>query len=310
MNRGDKRLLEENAEAAAQAGGGAARDEAPTPAPPPKKKAARFVVDGPARGRADDARAETAAAETTATAAPAPEPEHWLGSTECPVCLEDWDVNKPSRTRICCCKAFCSSCNEKLTFLPCPLCRTPMPESDDEKLAMLRRHVADDANPVATYLLALSYARGDLGLVKSDEKAARLYERAADLGDVGAMFQVGVAYDYGRGVKLDKKKAAKYFRMAADRGHAAAQFHLGCCFADDDGGVAQDDAESVRLYMLAADQGLTQAEYILGCMYEDGFGVAARDYAEAIRWYERAAANGYEKAKRALARARANICAL
>ena len=82
---------------------------------------------------------------------------------------------------------------------------------------MLRRHVEND-NPAAIRHLGWNYERGDLGLKPSHKKAARLYQRAADLGDVMAMFNLGFTYEHGRGVKLDKKKAAKYYRMAADRG--------------------------------------------------------------------------------------------
>ena len=63
--------------------------------------------------------------------------------------------------------------------------------------------------------------------MKSDKKAARLYHRAADLGDVYAMNNLGGLYSSGRGVKLDKKKAVRYFRMAADRGQPRAQHNWG-----------------------------------------------------------------------------------
>ena len=64
-----KRLVKEKAEAAAA--GDVSRDEAGTPPPSLKLKAAPPVVDGPARGRADVARAKAAAAAPTATDAPA-----------------------------------------------------------------------------------------------------------------------------------------------------------------------------------------------------------------------------------------------
>jgi TPR repeat protein len=262
------------------------------------------VVAGPARGREDVARAKAAAAATTATTAATPEPEHWMGTARCPVCLENWDMNELDTVLVCCCKEVCVSCAEKLVSagLPCPLCRTPRPESHDQALAMLRRHVEND-NPVAISHLGNCYAKGHLGLVPSHKKAARLSQRAADLGDVFAMNNLGVLYKLGQGVKLDKKKAVKYYRMAADRGHAIAQCNLGQCLRLGDG-VAQDDAEAFRFCKLAADQGFTDAEHNLGCMYVNGDGVA-RDVAEADRWFERAAAKGCEGARAMLARLRA-----
>ena len=166
---------------------------------------------------------------------------------------------------------------------------------------MLRRNVENN-HPAAVCHLGSCYDDGELSLVPSHKKAARLYQRAVELGDVMAMNNVGSAYEHGRGVKLDKKKAFKHFQMAADRGCATAQYNVGYCYADGDG-VIQDYAEAFRFFKLAANQGFTEAEFNLGCMYEDGDVVARdSDTAEAIRWYERAAAKGHEKAKDALAR--------
>jgi hypothetical protein len=262
------------------------------------------VVDGPARGRADVERAKAAATATTAATAATPDPDHWRGSTRCPVCLEDWDENGKQTILLCCCKHVCSPCFKKMDFadLPCPLCRTPYPETDEVSLAMLRRHVEND-NPVAIRHLGECYQHGKLGFVPSHKKAARLYQRAVELGDVTAMCNLGTLYTQGEGVKLDKKKMVKYWRMAADRGCAIAQSKLGVCLLYGDG-VTQDITEGLRLQKLAANQGLAIAEYFLGVVYQSGLRVA-RDPAEAIRWFERAAARGCEDAKTALVRLRA-----
>jgi hypothetical protein len=296
-----KRLVKANAAAAAK--GSARRDEAQKPPPSSNPKAAPPVVDGPAHGRADVARARAAAAAATSTTAPVLEPEHWLGTPRCPVCLDDWDVNAKPMFMMCCCKTVCTTCDQKLVSAksPCPLCRTPMPDTKEEELAMLRRN-AENGIPAAIQKLGSDYSIGNLGLVPSHKKAARLYQRAVDLGDVMAMHNLACSYFKGEGVKLDKKKAVKYYRMAADRGNAIAQFVLGEFFYHSHG-VAEDYAEAMRFYKLAADQGYTTAEYNLGVVYANGDGVT-RDNAEAVRWLERAAAKGYEDAKSALAKIR------
>ena len=94
---------------------------------------------------------------------------------------------------------------------------------------MIRRNVEND-NPAAIAHLGTCYADGLPGLVPSHKKAARLYQRAADLGDIKAMCFLGEHYERGEGVKLDKKKAVKYWRMAVDRNDAWAQCKLGMCF--------------------------------------------------------------------------------
>jgi len=294
-----KRLIKANAATAAK---GASEDKVSAPAPSLKLKVVPPVVDGPARGRADVARAKATAAAATAqaTTSPAPEPEHWLGTPRCPVCLEDWDVNAPPTILLCCCQNLCNKCADLMIQkkLPCPLCRTSYPESTKEGMALLRRNVEKEC-PEAIRHLGSIYSRGQFGLVPSPKKAARLFQRAADLGNVEAMLNVGVAHMNGSGVKLDKKKAVKYYRMAADRGMPNAQFALGMCY-DNGNGVAQDYAEATRLYKLAAGKRLTDAEHNLGIMYNDGCG-GARDAANAARCFERAAAKGHKEAKHCLA---------
>ena len=186
----------------------------------------------------------------------------------------------------------------RLHALPSKAGRASEAGSGDEILARLRSKV-ESGNRTAMWSLGGAYFYGHLGLVPSKKRGMRLYERAAALGEVNSLYNIGNSYRTGDGVKLDKKKAVKYYRMAADRGMASAQFKLGNCYRLGYG-VAQDDAEATRFYKLAAEQGLTNAEYNLGAMYETGRGVA-RDFAEAARWYERAAAKGDEDAKASLA---------
>jgi hypothetical protein len=240
-----------------------------------------------------------AASKRSASAAGLDEDEE--GAT-CPLCMEKWNVNTSKKFWSCCMNEICVSCADEIGSGNCPFCRTPRYLSNEEKLASIRWNAAN-GNPTAILQLGSCYARGEHGLKKDSLVAAAFYVQAVELGDVTAMFGLGLLYATGDGVKLDKKKAVKYYRMAADRGHARAQFNLGCCFRDGDG-VAQDYAEAVRFYKLAADQGLSDAECGLGTMYATGRGVA-RDVAEANRWLERAAAKGCEPAKDGLAQLRA-----
>ena len=174
---------------------------------------------------------------------------------------------------------------------------------------MLRRHV-DMQVPEAMTQLGGHYCDGKLGLVKSGKRAARLYERAVELGDVEAMSNLGTLYATGNGVKLSKKKSANFYRMAADAGNTAAQYNLGTRSYN-----AGDFSEAMRLYGLAAAQGHTNSEYELAVCYETGrgvpvnFGEAAPLCAhldEAKRLYALAAAKGHERAKSMLANLEAN----
>jgi TPR repeat protein len=149
--------------------------------------------------------------------------------------------------------------------------------------------------PEAITHLGITYRYGQLGLVKSDKKAAKFLKRAVELGDVDAMVFLGDIYDTGSGVKMDKKKAERLVRMAADRGDAFGQNNLGVLLHSE-----EKFEEAVRYYALSANQGYTYAENSLGCCYRDGAGTEV-DLGKARYWFERAAAKGDEIATRNLA---------
>ena len=278
-----------------------ARAEAPAPPPPPP----RDVVYGPApRSHADEIRARIAAEHEAARALreanPEREPLSARYGSRCPICLEEWDVNAGIVFRVCCCRMVCKSCEDKIGFGACPLCRVPHPETDAEQLAQLRRHVENEV-PEALAFLGDAYYSGRMGLVESAKKAAKIWKRAVELGNVDAMRCLGVLYEYGKGVKLDKKKAERLYRMAADRGDAVAQSNF--AFLLD---AEEKHEEAFRYYALAADQGYTRAEHNLGCRYGNGEGTEV-DVGKARYWFERAAAKGYERAIESLARLDAQV---
>ena len=267
------------------------------------KEEERLVFYGPApRSRADEARAriraEHEAARARREANPEPRPLSARYGNRCPVCLEDWDVNDKPVMKSCCCRTICKSCDDKIggIFAPCPLCLEAPPKTCKEDLARLRRH-ADNDVPEAISLLGKCYLLGNYGLVKSDKKAARLFERAVELGDVDAMVRLGVLYEEGgTGVKMNKKKANKLFGIAADRGDAWA-----LSFFSDSLLLNEKPDKAVSYLKAAVNQGYTDAEWKLGLLYETGGGVP-QDFDEAKRLFAHAAAKGNECAARALAR--------
>ncbi|EGB03281.1 hypothetical protein AURANDRAFT_15092, partial [Aureococcus anophagefferens] len=136
--------------------------------------------------------------------------------------------------------------------------------------------------------LGSAYNRGWYGLVKSDKKAAKNWNRAVELGDVDAMNNLGRLYQTGSGVKLDKKKAMKLYRAAADRGGAFAQSNLAVLLD-----AEKKFEEAFRYFVLAANQGFTAGEHNLGVCYMVGKGTEV-DLGKARYWFERAAAKGEE----------------
>jgi len=101
-----------------------------------------------------------------------------------------------------------------------------------------------------------------------------------------ADFQAGVeAYESG-----DYGAAFREFRLSAEQGLAEAQLNLGVMY-DYGRGVAQDYKEAVRWFQAAAEQGYTRAQSLLGVMYGNGRGVL-NDNVTAHMWFSIAAANG------------------
>lgn len=111
--------------------------------------------------------------------------------------------------------------------------------------------------------LGIAYRDGGLGLVKSAKKAAKIFKRAAELGNLSATLNLATLYLNGDGVKLNTAKAMQLFRLVGDRGHgrtpALAQRHIGQIFED-----SSRHDEALHWYKMAAEQGYTRAESNVG----------------------------------------------
>ncbi len=109
-----------------------------------------------------------------------------------------------------------------------------------------------------------------------------------------ADYQQGLAFYKGTGVERNFGKAAQFFLKAAEVGHVGAQYNLGIMnFIGQTGG--QDFVNAAKWFEKAASNGHAQAQYNLGLLYYEGKGVA-QDANIALDWIERAASQGYAKA--------------
>lgn len=71
-------------------------------------------------------------------------------------------------------------------------------------------------------------------------------KRKADKGIVEAQYNLGVCYQKGYGVEIDRNEAVAWYTVAAQRGFAMAQYNLGLCYAEGYG-VEKNNAEAARL---------------------------------------------------------------
>jgi TPR repeat protein len=122
--------------------------------------------------------------------------------------------------------------------------------------------------------------------------------KKAQSGDASAQFELGRAYEDGKGFPQDEGLAAEWLRKAAEQGNAKAQSSLGTMYSVGRG-VPRDREEAVRWYKKAAKQGLPEGMYNVAISYFNGEGVAA-DLNLAYAWMMAAKNRGDQQAGEAL----------
>ena len=123
--------------------------------------------------------------------------------------------------------------------------------------------------PVAGYDVADSLPDGSLEQKEIRNHAKDNILELANEGDACAQNNLGLMYQYGRGVEQSYEKAAGWYLKAAEQGDADAQCNLGFMYELGDG-VEQSYEKAAEWYRKAAEQGDAWAQYYLGCMYKYG----------------------------------------
>jgi len=205
-------------------------------------------------------------------------------------------------------------------------------EANNELAARWYTQAAEQGQAVAQYLLAQLYQLGrldkqpDYTLAKKWYKeslasfpqastalgfiydtvdndysnAAINYVLAGNAGDPRAQFDLGLIYDYGKGVAVDPAKAINLYTQAANAGYAKAMTQLAVLNFKGVNGQ-RDIGKALYWYKKAAALGESGAMYQLGLMSETGVS-ATVNIADAVKYYQGASEQGNEKAKLALAR--------
>lgn len=135
-----------------------------------------------------------------------------------------------------------------------------------------------------------------------DYKTAYLYWLpAAARGDANALFGLGHAYYFGRGVEKDMDRAENFYRRAASRGHARAKYMVGLLLMRRGEGEA-----AAAMWKESAAAGHPQSRYMLGAMHFNG-GVVEKNWPLAYAYMLAANNQGERRAVRALGTMRATI---
>ena len=161
---------------------------------------------------------------------------------------------------------------------------------------LMYRRAAEMGDLDAMRNLGVYYEYGKGGLTKDEAKAVEWYKKAAEAGNAKAMYGLGYCYFNGRGgLTKDETKAVEWYQKAAEAGNARAMCNLGNFYEYGKGGLTKDEAKAVEWYQKAAEAGYARAMYTLGKCYEDGKGGLTKDETKAVEWYQKAAEAGDEE---------------
>ena len=87
-----------------------------------------------------------------------------------------------------------------------------------DRAAELFKKVCDGGEMRGCNNLGVMYTNGD-GVEKNEQKAAELYKKACNGGETNGCYNLGLIYADGKGVEKDFKKAAELFKKACDGGN-------------------------------------------------------------------------------------------
>ena len=162
----------------------------------------------------------------------------------------------------------------------CPFCRELAANSDEEDNKRIKK-LMEAGNAHAYYTYGCFFSQGLYGFPRDRAKARELWLRAGDLGCADAHYNLGSAFDNGRGVAIDQKKAKDFFGLAAMNGSVSARHNLGCIE-----GRAGNHHRAFKHYLIAARAGHEESLDNI----RNGFriGVATKDeYESALRAYQK-----------------------
>jgi len=160
------------------------------------------------------------------------------------------------------------------------------------------REAGGKGDPVSLLNLAVLHERG-IGLITNLTEAARLTQKAADLGFAPAQYQFGLYLNEGKGVAKDSKAAVSWFDKAATQHHPPAEYMLGYSYLKGEG-VETNYAKANEWFGQAASHNYPAALHNLAVSYLRGRGVETNT-AEALRLLRYAAELGSDRSAAAVA---------
>ncbi|GES91031.1 kinase-like domain-containing protein [Rhizophagus clarus] len=145
----------------------------------------------------------------------------------------------------------------------------------------------NDSNSI--YLLGYFYYHG-VGVSSNMQNALELYQKAANLENNAAQFDLANMYIDGEGGDKDYEKAFELSEKLTEKEYLCGINLLGFCY---DNGIGTDinPENAFSLYKKAAELGNYFAQYNIALMYEKGSGTE-KSIEQAIYWFKKSAEQG------------------
>jgi len=202
---------------------------------------------------------------------------------DCPICfLTIPTLSTGYSFQACCGKVICNGCIRSMFMASndylCPFCRAPFIEGESVKSKRLENLIEkkNDGIAGAMFTLGVCYDQGSSGLPQNHAKAIELWNRAGELGNTTAYYNLNITYQHGRGVPMDKKKAKHYMELAAMGGDAMARQNLGLYEI-----IANNMDRALKHFMIANQGGDDEALESIKKLYMHGY-ATKKDYEKAL----------------------------
>ena len=180
-------------------------------------------------------------------------------------------------------------------------------QADVKEAFTLYQSAAKANHAQAAYRVAVCCEMGQDeggGTRKDPVKAMQWYKRAAQLGDVPAMYKMGIIQLKGLlGQPRNPREALVFLKKAAERADAEnphALHELGLLHENGSEGVPKDERYSKDLFVRCANLGYKFSQYRLGCAYEYGLMGCPVEPRQSIAWYSKAAVQEEHQSELAL----------
>ncbi len=126
---------------------------------------------------------------------------------------------------------------------------------------------------------------------KDFKTALTLYAELANSGDADAMTSLGYMYQNAQGCEKNDAKTLELYEKAAELKQPYALYNLAILYMNGLGGVEHNQFKAHELFTEAAIREVPPAMYEVALMLERGLG-CLQNYSEAAFWYEEGAKRG------------------